>query len=182
MQPDDWLEQQRKFYSTIERSTKPELEHPDYKMFLKYIKKGDRVLELGCNTGEVLQWLNDNMDCYVRGYDIITSTKPFVFMRDLNFGIVDTDFDVVCCFGTIEHLYDDWMLLCSIKLCLKNNGYFIISIPTAQDVSPNHLRYYPEIEFERLMALTGLTLVEKTKHPDYPNQQHRIWVYKNEKI
>lgn len=181
MDKEGWILQQKAFYSSAEKQTKPELDHIDYKIFLKYIKKEDIVMELGCNEGLVLQWLKDNLSCYVRGFDVVPSSKPFVSERDLNTGLPYsmTKFDVIGCFATIEHLYNDWAILGNIKNHLKEGGYFIVSIPTAQNVSSNHIRYYPEIEWGRLMEMTGLELVEKIKHPDYPNQQHRIWVYKN---
>lgn len=178
---EDWVENQKRFYSTIEKENKPELEHCDYKMFLKYIKDGDRVLELGCNTGALLQWLKDNKNCDVVGVDVVQSERLFVINRDLNTGLpyMHFKFDVIGLLATIEHLYNDWAILGIIKQYMKPNGYLVISIPTMTNVSINHIRYYPEVEWERLMSITGLKLIEKAKHPDYPGQQHRLWVYQN---
>lgn len=182
-----WVKQQSDYYSTTEYD-KNDLEHPDYRVFIKNVVKGrdERVMELGCNNGLVLEYLRETRDVEIMGIDLPEvakkAEKEFIIPADLNKGLPSVKqigrFDVIGMFGTIEHLYNDWTVLGSIKNYLTEEGRFIISIPTAMNISKYHLRYYPAVEFMRLMDVAGLQVVDMKRHPDYPNQQERIWVFK----
>ena len=179
-----WVDNQEQFYLTEEWATNLNnlLEHPDYKFALKWIKEKDKVLELGCNSGLFVKYLRKEKNCMAFGIDLPKIVEKarcsYLIPADLNKGLFFNErFDVILMFGTIEHLYNDWLVLNKVKYLLEDDGKFIISIPTSENVSKNHLRYYPYAEFLRLMKVAGLTCIEYQKHPNYLSQQPRLYAF-----
>jgi glycosyltransferase involved in cell wall biosynthesis len=78
---------------------------------LKKVKRGSRVLDLGCAGGYVAQHLRQNLDCEVTGVDFFPLPNGVVLdefiQHDLNAGLPDVDFrkfDYVLLLDVIEHL------------------------------------------------------------------------------
>lgn len=182
---DWWTEEQEKRYLVQEWGVVPDLNHPDIRCLLDYVKPKTKVLELGCNSGLVLEHLRTQYKCRVRGIDLPSlkhkSTKIYIYGWDLNQGLPSGElrkeyYGLIFGFSFLEHLYNDWQVLVDVAYSLKKEGIFILSIPGKPDIVPQHIRFYPEPEFERLMRVAGFRVIEKRKHPDYPDQQNRIFV------
>ncbi len=87
---------------------------PDQKYVTDWIEPGARVLDLGCNDGELLAWLRDHKGCTVLGIDredaavLATMQRGVdVIQQDLEGGLAlfeDQDFDVVLQLETLQQM------------------------------------------------------------------------------
>lgn len=95
--------------------------------------KGLAVLDMGCSTGIVSNYLSKSF-ASVTGIDIDKSAIDYAvntaqaenikfFLRDaLNTGFADESFDIVICAHIYEHVSDPYRLLSEIKRVLKLGG------------------------------------------------------------
>ena len=87
---------------------------PDQLYVTKWVPRGARVLDLGCNDGQLLAWLRDNNDCSVLGVDVedtaVLATLQRgvdVIQQDLESGLSlfeDNAFDVVLQLETLQQM------------------------------------------------------------------------------
>lgn len=119
---------------------------------VKLLKKGHRVLDIGCGNG-ALSFFAASRGCQVLGVDISKkailgcqfNAKRLGFVRNLKFQVinfnnpqvkVEDKFDLVICSEVIEHLNDDVSVLKNIYEQLKPGGLFFLSTPSIN--SPIH--------------------------------------------
>jgi SAM-dependent methyltransferase len=106
------------------------------KTFTKLINpsKHDRILELGCNTGELLLRISEYSD-EVIGIDInqeqVRRLKNGLIhcMSATNLEFRENDFDKVCAFEVVEHIPALAKVFQEVWRVLKNGGKFIFSFP-----------------------------------------------------
>jgi 2-polyprenyl-3-methyl-5-hydroxy-6-metoxy-1,4-benzoquinol methylase len=112
---------------------------------LEYFPKfSDRVLEIGCGTGETLKYLKSNNRCnWIGGVDIYKLRNEIDFLDYFQHGSVDNEdinineksIDVILCLDVLEHLVDPWSVIKKISKLLKKDGIIIISLPNIQHYS-----------------------------------------------
>jgi 2-polyprenyl-3-methyl-5-hydroxy-6-metoxy-1,4-benzoquinol methylase len=161
----------------IEKATERGLIHRDYiahclrwNHVLKFARRGDSILDLGCGDGMLAQILFVNKfrpKQYV-GLDVRKTAIEKLMSRKVNFpvtGIVNDirigsigdaasdfleKFDVVVCFEIIEHFEDKYLdhVLQEIYRVLKPSGYLLLSTPNYDGVhkARNHVHEYYEVE------------------------------------
>lgn len=111
---------------------------------LKMVGNNKRVLEIGAGPGSITKHLINTNKCNVTAIEIdqdaislLSSYTSNVYQCDLNSDdwpsvvIKHGLFEVVLAGDVLEHLYDPWATLNSMKNLLTKDGYIVVSIPNA---------------------------------------------------
>lgn len=133
----------------------------------KFRNKPVQVLDLGCGTGNVLNYLNRHLKGSFTGLD--ASSVMLKNKKDSKIKLVKGDlyrpafkpssFDVILCLDVIEHLKDDLGALKTIDKLLKPKGVAIILVPafmclwSVHDEMNNHYRRYGSCQLNHRMNL-----------------------------
>lgn len=121
------------------------------------IRKGSKVLDIGCNDGTFIQLLKDKRDCDVTGVDISEKLVEEAKAKGLNVILADAEnlpfedgtFDYVTCMEVFSHLTDINVALSEIKRVLKPKGVLLGSVPhKILDIYGWHDRRLHRIFFE----------------------------------
>lgn len=130
---------------------------------------GKRVLDLACGVGYGSRYLSE-VGCKVVGADIDRASidyachhyggpKNLAFVQSdaTRTGFGDAQFDVICSFETIEHMYDVDLFLTEIKRVLTPNGMFFVSTPRVQRSdshpdNPFHFHEWSTSDFVHLIS------------------------------
>jgi len=121
-----------------------------FKSVSSYIKKSDKVLDIGCAIGGFLKYLKDNGFTYLYGVDVSDEYTKVARLRE---GIIIKDgfaenvpfsetFDFIFSDQVLEHLYNPNMLFVEANRLLKDGGHLCISVPNAQYYAENHFFDY----------------------------------------
>lgn len=147
-----------------------------YEKVLKYLKDGQKILEIGCNKGYGLYFIAVNLpNSQVVGADI---NKEFIeFCRrtwnfkNLEFEIMDIlnlkdieeikkkygKFDAVLCFEVLEHIPPNKTadFLCNIRRLIEEDGLLFLSTPNKRvyDINAYTEDHINEMEYEVLTEL-----------------------------
>jgi 2-polyprenyl-3-methyl-5-hydroxy-6-metoxy-1,4-benzoquinol methylase len=120
--------------------------HPDIYnrtwILLNWVGTGKRVLELGCSTGYMSQYMAEKRECAVTGVEVdelaAHQARKFcqkVLVRDLNRSdwmtdLIGDSFDVILMADVLEHLADPEKLLSQIRDFLKDaDASVVICLP-----------------------------------------------------
>lgn len=114
-------------------------------LICKYIKNGSTVLDVGCSSGYIGDYLNNYKNCIVDGidYDEVSlelSQDRNCYRRllkvDLNncdnpsgMGYQESSYDYIIFADVLEHLINPRQTLVGFLALLKPNGEFLISVP-----------------------------------------------------
>jgi 2-polyprenyl-3-methyl-5-hydroxy-6-metoxy-1,4-benzoquinol methylase len=117
---------------------------------INFIAEGALVLDVGCACGDLGIALKEHRKAQVWGFDydlerveIARSTNAYneVHQVDLNkisrddFSCFKKKFDYIVCGDVLEHLYDPKGVLLVLLEYLKEDGYFVISLPNVAHTS-----------------------------------------------
>jgi 2-polyprenyl-3-methyl-5-hydroxy-6-metoxy-1,4-benzoquinol methylase len=108
------------------------------------ISPGSKILDIGCATGYIAEYLHNYKNCSVVGIEInpeqaqlakkvclevfVGSIEDFEIQNQIDQYVKDRDlFDVVYMSEVIEHLFDPWKILTLIPRWLAENGCLIIT-------------------------------------------------------
>lgn len=139
-----------------------------YEFAQKFLKKGGKVLDLGCGTGygsailgqmAKVTGLDQNQEAIEFAQKKYGSDAKFMVGDITHLQTPGHEFNLVCCFEVIEHLKNPEKMLREVKRVLKPDGYFLLSTPN-QDVlsikgeltSPYHVKEYDLKEIEELLG------------------------------
>jgi SAM-dependent methyltransferase len=106
--------------------------------FSKVLKHEMNVLDIGCNTGEFLDFAKDR-GCHTYGVELsddsikVLEKKNHIAKNNMDFG--DIKFDFVVAFDLIEHLYDVNGFLRQSKSLLKPQGILVILTGNINSIS-----------------------------------------------
>ena len=120
-------------------------DHPDeynrnWKL-LEWVGAGKRVLELGCSTGYMSEYMTRKRDCIVTAIEIDPTAAERaarvcsrVLVRDLNRpdwleGLPQKGFDVILMGDVLEHLVDSRELLLQVRELLDHDARLVICLP-----------------------------------------------------
>ncbi len=109
----------------------------------KWCSKGSNILDLGCYTGNLVEWLQ-RLGFQAIGCDIDSTAikKGLELARNIRLGTVmeckfqDSFFDTVVCNSSLEHIYELDSTIREIEKILKKNGLFFISVPYFKGLIP----------------------------------------------
>lgn len=117
---------------------------------LKYISdlivNGSTVLDVGCGTGALGEYLSSEKNCVVDGVDINLSQIKLtrenyrnVYVSDLETDDVQNvlnseKYDYIVCADVIEHIKNSEILVDRLCLLLKDNGCMIFSVPNVAHI------------------------------------------------
>ncbi len=132
-----------------------------YELVAKYIKKTDKVLEIGCGTGygtEILSKTGASIYAIDIDEETIKECQKHSVQTNIKFfaydgkkiNLPEKSFDIIISFQVIEHIRKDISYLRNIKKLLKPNGFFFISTPNRnyrltknqKPWNPFHIREY----------------------------------------
>jgi 2-polyprenyl-3-methyl-5-hydroxy-6-metoxy-1,4-benzoquinol methylase len=109
------------------------------RILVAMVGDGDRVLELGCNSGFISRHLKDK-NCRVTGIEIDPAAAQIarswcdrVLTCDINqpewIASLEGPFDTIICGDVLEHLVNPSMVLKSLGSLLTPGGKIVISLP-----------------------------------------------------
>lgn len=155
-----------------------------YEFFLakKYIKKSDKVLEIGSGSGHFAQIIqvedytgleyNDKAiaDAKEKGINLIKQTIEEFSKEQEN------TFDVVCSFQVLEHVENPHDYIESSLKVLKKGGLIIFGVPSAESIltdninhtlnfPPHHITRWYNKTFENLEKVFDVELVSVNNEP-----------------
>lgn len=127
------------------------------------VPQGAKVLDVGCNSGEMMKLLIESKGCDCTGVDVSETALDLARAKGLkvingdaeSLPFPDETFDVVILREVLVHLHDPVKGLTEIRRVLKKDGFLLGSTPHANleknvwDDKAAHHRYYDE---ERLRA------------------------------
>jgi len=139
-----------------------------------------KILEIGCGTGEVTEYLKKYGD--VTGLDFSMDAIKFCRQRKLKNiykkDIVTTKikdfiakhgkFDLIVTLDVMEHIREDILVFGKIKQLLTKKGVYIATVPaykflwSEHDESLHHVRRYHSLEMLKKLENTGFTILKKT--------------------
>lgn len=147
---------------------------------------GEKVLDIGCSSGNFGEILIKKKKCTVVGIDVneddlkIAAKKlTKVFKRNVEREDLSDlgTFDIVLMADVIEHLLDPVLTLKKIKNLLVPGGKLVFSVPNMANIAnriellggrfeytkfglldETHLHYYDRVEFEKAMGRAGFTV------------------------
>lgn len=120
----------------------------EYDFVQKYVKKGDKVLDVGAGIGLLATKIKQEiqytgLELSTKAVDLAHKSGINVIQENLNKHAQNNKsrYDTVCLFQVLEHLTELDDFLKSIHLTLKSKGYFIIAVPNNDGFisqSPNY--------------------------------------------
>ena len=106
----------------------------------RLVAEGSKVLDVGCATGKLLEYLKDNKRCQVFGVEVDRDMAEEANKRCGNVSCVNIEecenllfekgeFDIIIFADVLEHLKRPDEVLKRILPHLKDGGYFLFSVP-----------------------------------------------------
>ena len=157
--------------------------------------KGKKILEVGCGTGNLIQFLSDkNFQIMGTDYSNVYLDKarkknPNVkfFNADLmhkeSWSSFQNSFDTVIASEVIEHIEDDSFALETIHSLLKPNGILVLTVPAFNSLySPldkkiGHYRRYSKQSICRKIQRAGFK-IEKTRYWNFLGMLGWLLIFK----
>ncbi|MDY6946570.1 MAG: class I SAM-dependent methyltransferase [Pseudomonadota bacterium] len=126
-------------YDVYEDSTNnnPVLMEHFYQTLTRYVPKPQRLIEIGCGTGDFLAWLQAKGIPNVEGVEFADSANRVKYDGPLHVGrmedidLPDASYDVVLLLNVIEHLSDPQAVLVKIRRMLKPGGVLLLRHPNS---------------------------------------------------
>lgn len=140
-----------------------------------HLKKGTKILEVGCGTGGNLQMLSNYG--VVSAFEMDEVAHKIALQKtggcyEIRVGhcpnqipYKNEKFDLICMFDVLEHIQDDLLTLIKLKDLLKPEGKILITVPAYQflygphDVFLHHKRRYTATHLVELIGAAGLESV-----------------------
>ncbi|GAG78286.1 unnamed protein product, partial [marine sediment metagenome] len=107
--------------------------------------KIDKTIEIGCGSGNTLQWLKREKGCrWVCGVelsqDAANKAKDKLDLliegdiEHIELPFEKESFDLLLCLDVLEHLINPWSVLKKLAAYIKRNGVLIASIPNVRNI------------------------------------------------
>lgn len=168
----------------------------------KLVKPNSKILDVGCNKAEILDYLPQVSYC---GLDV---NKPVInalrkrglraYYADLNTDKIPVKdkFDYIIILDLLEHIVDPEKVLVNLKRLLKPDGKFIISMPndyhflnklrflTNRELFPTfkphgHLHIYPISSGRKFLERSGLQVIKTINFPPHKPKAVPMFIKKS---
>lgn len=133
----------------------------------RYLKSGQKILELGCGEGHLIIKLKE------LGYDVTGCEYPEVDLeKPLPFN--SNEYDVIIIKSVIEHLKDIFTITSEIYRVLKKEGIVIIQTAnTVKDLEgwlldPTHQTMFTPTRLENLFLMHNFKLIQMRSFRNLP--------------
>ena len=140
-----------------------------YGPLVESLSPGNAVLDLGCGTGILLDWLSSHPSITAIGVDSSPSQAESVrrMLPDVNISCQDgleylrdhsRSFAGIFCLDVLEHLHEDDACLDWVeaaRLALVPGGFFVCRTPNAANLTGAYSRYM-DLTHERVFTRTSL--------------------------
>lgn len=164
------------------------------------VERGQSLLDVGCGTGLLLKAAEHRglktfgLELSIEAIKLAAENSPnseITQGEGEHLPFADSQFDYVCCLGTLEHMSDVPKGLnelvrvgrqtAKFLIVLPNDNYFFwklkkINKGTAQ-------RDFEELktlaEWKKMLANAGLEIIGKIRQDKYPSQELKIFAFKN---
>lgn len=97
--------------------------------FNTILSKGKRVLDVGCNAGEFLDYAK-TIDCITAGVELCEQSQALLKKKEHSvypeINQISGTYDIITAFDLVEHLYEPYDFFKTIKKHLNKNGNLII--------------------------------------------------------
>jgi SAM-dependent methyltransferase len=138
---------------------------------------GDRLLEIGCGTGYVLQALTCECGLKATGSELYAEGLEHARRRVPDADFIELDarsmpyeraFDLVAAFDVLEHIDDDLATLRGLYRATRQGGFLIATVPQHRwlwsnaDTVARHVRRYRRVELVDRVTQAGFTVVRVT--------------------
>lgn len=126
-------------YDVYEDSTNnnPVLMEHFHQAIIRHVPKPQRLIEIGCGTGDFLAWLQGKGIENVEGVEFADSANRVKYNGSLHIGrmedltLEEGAYDVVLLLNVIEHLSDPLAVLTKIRKMLKPGGVLLLRHPNS---------------------------------------------------
>jgi ubiquinone/menaquinone biosynthesis C-methylase UbiE len=144
----------------------------DLNFLIDYVKKGQKVLDLGCGNGRLLNVLRDKDICYV-GVDnsekiLLEAQKQYPEYKDkfwkadaLNLPFIDDEFDIIFSIAVLQHIPSKEYRLKFLKECLrtlKKDGKIILTVWLVKTGSSYYYSIYNIIN--KIKSIFGISKID----------------------
>ena len=160
------------------------------RLMAKYVKPGDKYIEIGCAPGKLLSWVAAKLHAEVSGLDYseegIKSCQQLFKALDLPVKLYQEDlfdnslpkqsFDIVTSFGVIEHFEDPREAIEKHLELLKPGGVAIISIPNYSGIICSLQRWVDakSLELHNLEIMNPVNLANLVPY----NEKYEVQAYR----
>ncbi|MBU1201206.1 MAG: class I SAM-dependent methyltransferase [Nanoarchaeota archaeon] len=166
-------------------------EYWEYKEIFRLFtpKKNSSILEIGCNTGDLIKLLYERGYKNISGIDINSQAvkiakkkvpKANIQIKDIMKTIPEKKYDIIYALHIIEHFENTEDFLKKIKNLLNNKGILIISCPNKiaylmrlehfirgkkHCFDPTHEKYFSILELQKECRKIGFKIMRKSTLP-----------------
>lgn len=157
----------------------------EYEQTMPFLKNGMKILEIGCGNGAFLKRISESFNLSAIGLEIndtvlkIGEKSKFTIKNEsIQNHSADNSkkYDIVCCFQIIEHIPEVRSFIKASLECLKQGGYFIVSVPNNNsfilknfenvlNMPPHHLGLWDIRSLKSISKTFNLSIVKIKYEP-----------------
>lgn len=174
---------------------------------IDYVEENKNILDIGCNTGELGEYLKNNKQATVSGIDIsdtaiqrakqVLDQAACLNIENQDLPFKEKSFDVIICADVLEHLFDPLATLKKLKKYLKDDGFILISVPNIANVyvrlnlllgrfnyqesgilDSTHVHFFTLYSIKQTLTKSGFKLIDVQTTPTYFLTQVNSFVLK----
>lgn len=156
----------------------------EHDVAMQRLRRGERVLEIGCAEGSFVQRLRAELDCDAEGIELNESSAATARSNGIPVEIADVQrlavenpasYDVVCGFQVLEHVPDPLPFLRAAIALLRPGGRLLMCVPNHDsflrhqwnllDMPPHHMTQWTARTFRSMQQCLAVQLTWTANEP-----------------